>query len=166
MDFGIAKLRRSSPDATGRTVDPYNTSPGQIQGARSDPRGPYSLGVSSLRDGYWYAAFQGDSDYSIMAAHLNCSLYLHPNRSDTAASDQRHHSDGHREKIRNTGSRRLKHLGVRWKVAGQLQRRQHHCGWRVAPAVAQRREIPSPVPVAADAAAPRAGEACTWGPDR
>lgn len=75
MDFGIAKLSEDRRlTQTGRTVGSlYYMSPEQIQGAQDlDPRADlYSLGVSLYEMVTLTRPFQGDSDYSIMAAHLN-----------------------------------------------------------------------------------------------
>jgi serine/threonine-protein kinase len=75
MDFGIAKLSEDRRlTQTGRTVGSlYYMSPEQIQGALDlDPRADlYSLGVSLYEMVTRTRPFQGDSDYSIMAAHLN-----------------------------------------------------------------------------------------------
>ena len=75
MDFGIAKLSEDRRlTQTGRTVGSlYYMSPEQIQGAVDlDPRADlYSLGVSLYEMVTRTRPFQGDSDYSIMAAHLN-----------------------------------------------------------------------------------------------
>jgi eukaryotic-like serine/threonine-protein kinase len=75
MDFGIAKLSEDRRlTQTGRTVGSlYYMSPEQIQGALDlDPRADlYSLGVSLYEMVTLTRPFQGDSDYSIMAAHLN-----------------------------------------------------------------------------------------------
>jgi serine/threonine-protein kinase len=74
MDFGIAKIaadRRLTQ--TGRTMGSlYYMSPEQIQGATDlDGRADiYSLGVSLYEMVTRTRPFQGDSDYSIMAAHL------------------------------------------------------------------------------------------------
>lgn len=74
MDFGIARVaadRRLTQ--TGRTVGSlYYMSPEQINGAvnldaRSDL---YSLGISLYEIATGRRPFQGDSDYSVMAAHL------------------------------------------------------------------------------------------------
>lgn len=75
MDFGIARVSADPGlTQTGRTVGSlYYMSPEQIQGApnldgRSDL---YSLGVTLYEMVTARRPFQGDSDYSIMAAHLN-----------------------------------------------------------------------------------------------
>lgn len=73
MDFGIAKAaadRRLTQ--TGKTVGSlYYMSPEQINGANLDARSDlYSLGVSLYEVVTGRRPFQGDSDYSIMAAHL------------------------------------------------------------------------------------------------
>jgi serine/threonine-protein kinase len=75
MDFGIAKLSADRKlTQTGRTVGSlYYMSPEQIQGDEDlGPRADlYSLGVSLYEMVTRTRPFQGDSDYSIMAAHLN-----------------------------------------------------------------------------------------------
>jgi serine/threonine protein kinase len=75
MDFGIAKLSEDRRlTQTGRTVGSlYYMSPEQIQGdVDLGPRADlYSLGVSLYEMVTRTRPFQGDSDYSIMAAHLN-----------------------------------------------------------------------------------------------
>jgi serine/threonine-protein kinase len=73
MDFGIAKLTQDRKlTQTGHTVGSlYYMSPEQIQGAALDARSDlYSLGVSFYEMVTGRRPFQGDSDYSIMAAHL------------------------------------------------------------------------------------------------
>ncbi|HUS07374.1 MAG TPA: protein kinase [Bryobacteraceae bacterium] len=75
MDFGIAKMAADRKlTQTGRTVGSlYYMSPEQINGAVDlDPRSDlYSLGVSLYEILTGTRPFLGDSDYSIMAAHLN-----------------------------------------------------------------------------------------------
>ena len=75
MDFGIAKLSEDRRlTKTGRTVGSlYYMSPEQIQGdVDLGPRADlYSLGVSLYEMVTRTRPFQGDSDYSVMAAHLN-----------------------------------------------------------------------------------------------
>jgi eukaryotic-like serine/threonine-protein kinase len=74
MDFGIAKMTADRKlTQTGSTVGSlYYMSPEQIQGSLDlDPRSDlYSLGVSLYEIVTGARPFQGDSEYSIMAAHL------------------------------------------------------------------------------------------------
>jgi serine/threonine-protein kinase len=74
MDFGIAKMAADRTlTQTGRTVGSlYYMSPEQIKGAVDlDPRSDlYSLGISLYEMVTGARPFQGDSEYSIMAAHL------------------------------------------------------------------------------------------------
>src|SRR5258708_10015841 len=73
MDFGIAKINDHRLTQTGKTVGSlFYMSPEQIRGdaqvdARSDV---YSLGISLYEMATGRRPFEGDSDYSIMAAHL------------------------------------------------------------------------------------------------
>ncbi len=74
MDFGIARLAQDRRlTSTGRTVGSlYYMSPEQIRGAddldgRSDL---YSLGITLYQAVTGKRPFDGDSDYSIMAAHI------------------------------------------------------------------------------------------------
>jgi hypothetical protein len=74
MDFGIAKLSADPKlTQTGRTVGSlYYMSPEQINGVNLDARSDlYSLGVSLYEIVTGTRPFKGDSDFSIMAAHLN-----------------------------------------------------------------------------------------------
>jgi serine/threonine-protein kinase len=76
MDFGIAKISADPKlTQTGRTLGSlYYMSPEQINGAVLDPRSDlYSLGVSLYEIVTGTRPFKGDSDFSIMAAHLNSS---------------------------------------------------------------------------------------------
>jgi serine/threonine protein kinase len=74
MDFGIAKMTADRKlTQTGRTVGSlYYMSPEQINGAQNlDPRSDlYSLGVTLYEVATGVKPFEGDSEYSIMAAHL------------------------------------------------------------------------------------------------
>jgi serine/threonine-protein kinase len=73
MDFGIARIAADQKlTQTGRTVGSlYYMSPEQINGADLDARSDlYSLGISLYELVTKSRPFQGDSDYSIMAAHL------------------------------------------------------------------------------------------------
>ena len=74
MDFGIAKITADPKlTQTGRTLGSlYYMSPEQINGATLDARSDlYSLGVSLYEIVTGTRPFKGDSDFSIMAAHLN-----------------------------------------------------------------------------------------------
>lgn len=74
MDFGIAKMTVDRKlTQTGRTLGSlYYMSPEQIKGATEpDPRSDlYSLGISLYELMCGCRPFQGDSDFSIMAGHL------------------------------------------------------------------------------------------------
>ena len=73
MDFGIARMQADRRlTQTGGTVGSlYYMSPEQINGAEPDPRSDlYSLGVTLYEMVTGRKPFQGDSDYSIMAGHL------------------------------------------------------------------------------------------------
>jgi serine/threonine-protein kinase len=74
MDFGIAKMAADRKlTQTGSTVGSlYYMSPEQIKGVLDlDPRSDiYSLGVTLYEVVTGARPFQGDSEYSIMAAHL------------------------------------------------------------------------------------------------
>ena len=74
LDFGIAKIAAERHlTQTGRTVGSlYYMSPEQIQGSTAlDPRSDlYSLGISLYEIVTGAKPFQGDSDFSIMAAHM------------------------------------------------------------------------------------------------
>jgi serine/threonine protein kinase len=74
MDFGIAKMAADPKlTQTGHTVGSlYYMSPEQINGGTLDPRSDlYALGVSLYEVVTGTRPFKGDSDFSIMAAHLN-----------------------------------------------------------------------------------------------
>ena len=73
MDFGIARMQADRQlTKTGTTVGSlYYMSPEQINGGQPDPRSDlYSLGVTLYEMVTGRRPFVGDSDYSIMAAHL------------------------------------------------------------------------------------------------
>lgn len=73
MDFGIARMKADRRlTQTGRTVGSlYYMSPEQIKGGEPDPRSDlYSLGVTMYEMVTGRKPFEGTSDYSIMAAHL------------------------------------------------------------------------------------------------
>jgi serine/threonine-protein kinase len=87
MDFGIAKMTADQKlTRTGCTVGSlYYMSPEQIKGALDiDPRSDlYSLGVSFYEMVTGARPFQGDSEFSIMSAHLQTNppppIQLAPN---------------------------------------------------------------------------------------
>ena len=73
MDFGIARMQADRPlTRTGTTVGSlFYMSPEQINGGQPDLRSDlYSLGVTLYEMVTGRRPFVGDSDYSIMAAHL------------------------------------------------------------------------------------------------
>jgi serine/threonine-protein kinase len=73
MDFGIARMQADHQlTKTGTTVGSlYYMSPEQINGGQPDPRSDlYSLGITLYEMVTGRRPFVGDSDYSIMAAHL------------------------------------------------------------------------------------------------
>lgn len=73
MDFGIAKVTAERKlTQTGKTVGSlFYMSPEQIRGAGVDARSDlYSVGIALYELVTGRRPFQGDSDYSIMAAHL------------------------------------------------------------------------------------------------
>ncbi len=73
MDFGIAHIKADRRlTQTGTAVGSlYYMSPEQIQGAEPDPRSDlYALGITLYEMVTGRRPFQGDSDFSIMAAHM------------------------------------------------------------------------------------------------
>jgi serine/threonine protein kinase len=75
MDFGIARTddEPSKLTATGSTLGSMNyMSPEQVRGEKVDERSDlYSLGISLYEMVTGEKPFQGDSNFSIMAAHIN-----------------------------------------------------------------------------------------------
>jgi eukaryotic-like serine/threonine-protein kinase len=75
MDFGIARTEKepNKLTATGSTLGSMNyMSPEQIKGEPTDERSDlYSLGISLYEMITGKKPFQGDSNFSIMAAHIN-----------------------------------------------------------------------------------------------
>jgi serine/threonine protein kinase len=73
MDFGIARMQTDRRlTQTGHTVGSlFYMSPEQIKGAQPDPRSDlYSLGITMYEMVTGRRPFEGTSDFSIMAAHL------------------------------------------------------------------------------------------------
>ncbi len=73
MDFGIARMKQDRKlTSTGQTVGSlFYMSPEQIRGEELDARSDlYSLGVTLYETVTGKRPFEGTSDYSIMAAHL------------------------------------------------------------------------------------------------
>ncbi len=73
MDFGIAHIKADRRlTQTGTAVGSlYYMSPEQIQGGEPDPRSDlYALGITLYEMVTGRRPFQGDSDFSIMAAHM------------------------------------------------------------------------------------------------
>src|SRR2546421_264279 len=73
LDFGIARVKTDSkltkPGSTLGSL--YYMSPEQIQGAEPDPRSDlYSVGIVLYEMVTGKRPFLGDTDYSIMAGHL------------------------------------------------------------------------------------------------
>jgi eukaryotic-like serine/threonine-protein kinase len=74
MDFGIARsVTDGSLTSTGTTLGSLNyMPPEQVRGEAADPRSDiYSFGVSLYEMLTGKLPFQGDSQYSLMTAHLN-----------------------------------------------------------------------------------------------
>ena len=74
MDFGIANVAKDPKlTGTGITVgSPYYMSPEQIRGELPDPRSDiYSLGITLYEMETGRRPINGDSQFSIMSAHLN-----------------------------------------------------------------------------------------------
>ncbi len=73
LDFGIARMKkdRSLTEAGHAVGSLYYMSPEQIKGSEPDPRSDlYSLGVTLYEMVTGRRPFQGDSEYSVMVAHL------------------------------------------------------------------------------------------------
>jgi hypothetical protein len=76
MDFGIARMQQDRKlTQTGSTVGSlFYMSPEQIRGSQPDPRSDlYSLGITLYEMVTGRRPFEGNSDFTIMAAHLQQS---------------------------------------------------------------------------------------------
>ena len=101
MDFGIARSATDgSLTTTGTTLGSLNyMPPEQVRGESADARSDiYSFGVSLYEMLTGKLPFQGDSQYSLMTAHLNQTPAGadHPSRRPACGTERNHH-DGDRE---------------------------------------------------------------------